>query len=237
MVTDIESRLALVRQRIAAAERDAGRAPGSVKLLAVSKTRPVEDIRRAVACGQTRFGESYVQEAEGKIRQLADLGLEWHFIGRIQTNKTQKIAQYCDWVHCLADPRHARRLNDHRPTQRPPLKVCIQINISREPSKAGASPEAAADLLALARGLPRLDVCGLMAIPAPSTDMVAQRRPFADLRDLRDRLASPEQPLATLSMGMSADLEAAIAEGATLVRVGTAIFGPRPSQQARQQEP
>jgi pyridoxal phosphate enzyme (YggS family) len=227
MTTDIEYRLNQVRARIAAAERIAGRPPGSVQLLAVSKTRTAEDIRQAIACHQTSFGENYVQEAEEKIRQVANPTLEWHFIGRIQSNKTSAIARCFDWVHCLADARHAHRLNDQRPAHRPPLKVCIQINISREPSKAGLAPEAAPELLALAGGLPKLDICGLMAIPALSGDIQSQRRPFAELRALRDRLASPQQPLATLSMGMSADLEAAILEGATLVRVGTAIFGPR----------
>ena len=227
MTTDIEYRLNQVRARIAAAERIAGRAPGSVQLLAVSKTRTAEDIRQAIACRQTCFGENYVQEAEEKIRQIANPTLEWHFIGRIQSNKTSAIARHFDWVHCLADARHARRLSDQRPAHRPPLKACIQINISREPSKGGLAPEAAPELLALAGGLPKLDICGLMAIPAVSADIQSQRRPFAELRALRDRLASPQQPLATLSMGMSADLEAAIFEGATLVRVGTAIFGPR----------
>jgi len=228
MTTDIEYRLNQVRLRIAAAERSAGRAPGSVKLLAVSKTRSAEEIRQAIACDQTCFGENYLQEAEEKIRQLANPTLEWHFIGRIQSNKTAAIARHFDWVHCLADVRHARRLNDQRPDHLQPLKVCIQINISREPTKAGLAPEGAAELLALAADLPHLEICGLMAIPAPATEIEAQRRPYAKLRALRDRLASPALPLATLSMGMSADLEAAIAEGATLVRVGTAIFGPRP---------
>jgi pyridoxal phosphate enzyme (YggS family) len=237
MTTEIQHRLDQVRRRIAAAERNAGRAPGSVQLVAVSKTRPSEAIRQALACGQTRFGENYVQEAVEKIRQLGGLGLEWHFIGRIQSNKTAQIAQHFDWVHCLADSRHARRLNDQRPPERPRLKVCVQVNVSGEPNKAGLDPEVTAELLARVRELPRLDVCGLMAIPAPALDFNAQRRPFAELRTLRDRLAKPGQPLATLSMGMSADLEAAIAEGATLVRVGTAIFGPRLKGQDQQQQP
>ena len=229
MITDIEYRLNQVRRRIAAAERNAGRTPGSVKLLAVSKTRTTEEILQAIACGQSCFGENYVQEAEQKIHELANPDLEWHFIGRIQSNKTAAIARHFDWVHCLADGRHARRLNDQRPAHRPPLKACIQINISREPTKAGLTPEAASELLTLARSLPHLEVCGLMAIPAPAVEFQAQRRPYAELRALRDHLATPELPLATLSMGMSGDLEAAIAEGATLVRIGTAIFGPRPS--------
>lgn len=227
MTTAIAQRLEATRQRIAAAERLFGRAPGSVRLLAVSKTQPAAAIRAAHAAGQDCFGENYVQEALDKGRELTGLGLEWHYIGRIQGNKTAAIASHFSWVHCLSEARHARRLSQQRPPDLPPLKLCLQVNISDEASKGGLAPQEVGELAALVRELPRLELCGLMAIPAPVQGLEAQRRAFAELRRLRDRLARPGLPLATLSMGMSADLEAAIAEGATLVRVGTAIFGPR----------
>ena len=212
MTTAIAERLKSTRQRIAEAERRYGRAAGSVRLLAVSKTQPAAAIRAA------------------HIAVQADLGLEWHYIGRIQSNKTAAIATKFSWVHCLTEGRHARRLSRQRPQGLPPLKLCLQVNISNEASKGGLAPQAVADLAALVRELPQLELCGLMAIPAPAQGFEAQRRPFAELRRLRDRLAGPGLPLATLSMGMSADLEAAIAEGSTLVRIGTAIFGPRPDR-------
>ena len=196
-------------------------------LLAVAKTQPSDSIRQAWDAGQRAFGESYLQEALEKIDQLRDLAIEWHFIGRIQSNKTRAIAEHFSWVHSLGDARHAIRLNDQRPEKHPPLNVCIQVNVSGESSKAGLAPDATAELLEQCLELPRLQVRGLMAIPAPARDPLTQRAPFRELRELRDRLARPGLPLDTLSMGMSADLEAAIAEGATLVRVGTAIFGPR----------
>jgi pyridoxal phosphate enzyme (YggS family) len=227
LTTAIAQRLEATRQRIAAAERLFGRAPGSVRLLAVSKTQPAAAIRAAHAAGQDCFGENYVQEALDKARELTGLGLEWHYIGRIQGNKTAAIASHFSWVHCLSEARHARRLSQQRPPDLPPLKLCLQVNISDEASKGGLAPQEVGELAALVRELPRLELCGLMAIPAPVQGLEAQRRAFAELRRLRDRLARPGLPLATLSMGMSADLEAAIAEGATLVRVGTAIFGPR----------
>ncbi len=227
LTTAIAQRLQITRQRIAEAESRFGRNPGSVRLLAVSKTQPTAAIRSAHSAGQVCFGENYVQEALDKARELADLKLEWHYIGRIQGNKTAAIAAHFSWVHCLSEARHARRLSQQRPPELPPLKLCLQVNISNEESKGGLAPQAVADLIASVRELPRLELCGLMAIPAPAEGLEAQRRPFAELRRLRDRLAGPGLPLATLSMGMSADLEAAIAEGATLVRVGTAIFGPR----------
>jgi len=223
----VTQRLETVKQRIRRAEQTANRKAGSVALLAVAKTQPSDSIRQAWDAGQRAFGESYLQEALEKIDQLRDLAIEWHFIGRIQSNKTRAIAEHFSWAHSLGDARHAIRLNDQRPEQHPPLNVCIQVNVSGESSKAGLAPDAVADLLAQCLELPRLRVRGLMAIPAPAREPLAQRAPFRALRELRDRLARPGLPLDTLSMGMSADLEAAIAEGATLVRVGTAIFGPR----------
>lgn len=225
--SEIRARLAAVRTRIRTAEASYRRAPGSVELLAVSKWQAPDKIRTALAAGQAAFGESYVQEATGKMDILGGPGLQWHFIGRIQGNKTRHIAEHFDWVHSLCDLKHARRLNEQRPSGLPPLTVCVQVNPDGEPGKAGLAPAQVADFVAACAKLPRLKLVGLMALPAPTEDEVPKRRPFRALRLLRDRTATPELPLPVLSMGMSADLEAAIAEGATLVRVGTAIFGPR----------
>lgn len=224
----IHARLNRVRERIAAAAARANRPPESIELLAVSKTQGAGAIRAAYACGQRAFGESYVQEALAKMAQLEDLDIRWHFIGRVQANKTRQIAARFDWVHGLADPAHARRLNDQRPAGLPPLKVCVQVNLSGEASKAGLDPGAVAGLIAACETLPALEVCGLMTLPAPAQDEESQRPPFRALRILRDQLATSTRPLPCLSMGMSDDLEAAILEGSTLVRVGTAVFGPRP---------
>ena len=223
----VAAHLAAVQQRIRAAESRFGREPGSVALLAVSKRQSVGAIRAAQAAGQLAFGENYLQEALAKMADLADLPLEWHFIGEIQANKTRQIAAHFRWVHGLADAHHAERLSRQRPPGLPPLKACLQINVSGEATKNGVPPEAATALLAACRQLPGLEVVGLMAMPAPAVGEAAQRQPFLALRQLRDRLASPDCPLRELSMGMSDDLEAAIAEGATLVRIGTAIFGAR----------
>ena len=227
MDTTIQDHLGTVRQRIEAAAVRYDRDPDSVQLLAVSKTRNADEIRQAVAAGQHQFGESYLQEALEKIQQLKDQEIEWHFIGRIQSNKTKPIAENFHWVHSVDSLKKARRLNDQRPEQLPPLNICLQVNVDLEESKGGVALEESAEIIAEIRQLPRLRLRGLMAIPAPATDLEQQRHPFRLLRELRDRLATPELPLQTLSMGMSADLEAAIAEGATIVRVGTAIFGPR----------
>jgi pyridoxal phosphate enzyme (YggS family) len=224
---DIQSRLDKVRRRITEAMERYGRPPESVRLLAVSKTRTPEDIRQAVAAGQFHFGESYLQEALEKIEALRDIDAVWHFIGRIQSNKTRPIAEKFDWVHSIGSLKHARRLNEQRPDNLPPLNICLQVNIDNEPSKDGILPEEAVALVSEVSALPRLRLRGLMTLPAPADDLEAQRHPFRLLRELRDRIATPESPLETLSMGMSNDLEAAIAEGATIVRVGTAIFGPR----------
>ncbi|QVL47556.1 MAG: YggS family pyridoxal phosphate-dependent enzyme [Thiocapsa sp.] len=226
---DIQGRLREVHDRIRAAAERAQRPPGSVALLAVSKTHGAEAVRAAYAAGHRAFGESYVQEAIEKIALLGDLpDIQWHFIGRIQANKTRQIAAHFDWVHGLSDPAHARRLSEQRPTDLAPLKVCIQVNVSGEITKGGVEPDAVPAMIAACEALPGLEVCGLMTLPAPAEDEDAQRTPFRALRLLRDRLATPSRPLACLSMGMSDDLEAAILEGATLVRVGTAVFGPRP---------
>ncbi len=224
----VHSHLAEVLTRIRAAEQRYGRPAGSVGLVAVSKRQPAAAIRAAYLAGQRAFGENYVQEALAKQDELADLDIEWHFIGRIQANKTRQIAERFAWVHSLCDARHAQRLDAQRPAALAPLQVCIQVNTSGEASKEGLAPEAVGELLDACAGLERLRVRGLMTLPAPAQDLAGQRAPFDALRNLRDRLATPGQPLDTLSMGMSDDLEAAIAEGATLVRIGTAVFGPRP---------
>jgi pyridoxal phosphate enzyme (YggS family) len=224
----IEARLHAVEARIRAAAERARRSPDSIALLAVSKTHGVAAIRAAYAAGQRAFGENYVQEGVEKIDALCDLGaICWHFIGRIQSNKTRQIAAAFDWVHGVTDLEHARRLSEQRPPDRAPLNLCIQVNLRGEVSKAGVSPESAGALIDGCARLPHVQVRGLMTLPAPTESEEAQRLPFRQLRELRDRLARPDRPLDCLSMGMSDDLEAAILEGATLVRVGTSIFGAR----------
>jgi PLP dependent protein len=222
----LKQRYERVLVRIGDAESAAGRTPGSTRLLAVSKTRNADEIRALAQLGQRRFGENYLQEAEEKIERLHELSLEWHFIGRIQSNKTRPIAERFDWVHSLASLKHARRLSEQRPPQLPPLNICLQVNTSGEASKDGHTPEQLEALIDDYARLPNLRLCGLMTIPAPA-EGESQHEPFRLLRQLRDRLASADRPLETLSMGMSDDLEAAIAEGATIIRIGTAIFGPR----------
>ena len=223
----ITDSLASLRQRIADTERTFSRAPGSVRLLAVSKTRPPADVEEAHRTGQKAFGENYLQEALGKIEALSHLELEWHFIGPIQANKTRLIAGQFHWVHSVDRLKIARRLSDQRPCALPPLNVCLQLNLSGEPSKAGVPEKAVPELASAVAALPRLRLRGLMTIPALDQDFEHQRVPFRRLRAILDDLKGGGLPLDTLSMGMTADLEAAIAEGATIVRVGTAIFGPR----------
>ncbi|WP_353741742.1 YggS family pyridoxal phosphate-dependent enzyme [Pseudomonas fluorescens] len=213
-----------VSSRINAATLAANRAENSVRLLAVSKTKPAQDLREAYAAGLCDFGENYLQEALGKQVELADLPLIWHFIGPIQSNKTRAIAEHFDWVHSVDRLKVAQRLSEQRPADLPPLNICIQVNVSGEASKSGCTP---ADLPALANAisnLPRLKLRGLMAIPEPTEDRAAQDAAFAAVQNLQ---ASLNLPLDTLSMGMSHDLESAIAQGATWVRIGTALFGAR----------
>jgi hypothetical protein len=216
-----------VRLRIAEAARRHGRDPAAIRLLAVSKTQPAAQVREAFAAGQSEFGENYVQEALKKMAALADLPLTWHFIGPIQSNKTRAIAEHFAWVHSIDRIRIAERLSRQRPAGLAPLDACIEVNISQEPGKRGVAPEAVLPLARAVAGMPGLRLRGLMAIPAPVTDFDAQRAAFGQMRRLFESLRAAGLALDTLSMGMSADLEAAIAEGATLVRVGTAIFGER----------
>ncbi len=214
-----------VLARIRAAEAAHGRAPGSVRLLAASKQQSPGTIRATAAAGQHAFGENYVQEALPKMAALRDLDLNWHFIGRIQRNKTRDIAAHFDWVHTLDRLDLARRLAAQRPADLAPLQVLIEVNVSGEASKGGLAPETVPAFAAALRELPGLVLRGLMCLPAPEDDFARQRAAFARLRGLLAALGDPA--LDTLSMGTSSDLEAAIAEGATMVRVGTAIFGAR----------
>lgn len=226
-MTTIASNLQAVRAAIAAATVEAGRTSGDVTLLAVSKTFASDAIREACHAGQIRFAESYVQEALGKIAALHDLPIEWHFIGPIQGNKTRAIAEHFAWVHSIDRLKIAERLSAQRPAHLPPLQVCLQVNISKEASKGGVPSGEAAQLAMQIAQLPRLSLRGLMTIPEPSDDVSAQRAAFAQLRELFEQLNRQGLRLDTLSMGMSHDFPAAIAEGATMVRVGTAIFGAR----------
>jgi pyridoxal phosphate enzyme (YggS family) len=228
-MTDIARHLEAVQQRIASAAHSAGRDPHSVELLAVSKTFPADAVREAHAAGQRAFGENYVQEAIAKIDALADLRthLEWHFIGPLQSNKTRPVAERFDWVHSVDRLKIAQRLSEQRPDALPPLNVCLQVNVSGEASKSGVAPEQAAEVAHAIAALPRVVLRGLMSIPEPEGDLAAQRAPHRRLRELFDQLRAGGLALDTLSMGMSADLEAAVLEGATIVRVGTAIFGAR----------
>lgn len=223
----IPSALQAVKQRIDDAARNAGRDPLETALLAVSKTFPAAAVRAAWEVGQRAFGESYVQEALDKIEALRDLPLEWHFIGPLQSNKTRPIAENFSWVHGIDRLKIAERLSAARPPNLPDLQVCLQVNISGEASKSGIDPQELPPLAQAAVQLPRLKLRGLMAIPEPTGDMAAQRRRFAQLRVLLEQLNTQGFALDTLSMGMSDDLEAAVAEGATIVRVGSAIFGTR----------
>ena len=230
-MTSVVGNLQAVLGRISQACTTAGRAVDSVTLLAVSKTFGPESVREAFAAGSRQFGENYVQEALDKISALADLRqqITWHLIGPLQSNKTRPVAEAFDWVHSVDRLKIAQRLSEQRPAQLPPLQVCLQVNISGERSKSGLVP---GDVLAVAQAvaaLPRLRLRGLMAIPEPAGDAAAQRVPHRALRELLAALNAQGLALDTLSMGMSADLEAAVAEGATVVRVGTAIFGGRPA--------
>jgi len=226
-MNQIPDRLNRVRERIAEAARACGRSAGEVALLAVSKTKPASDVLAAYGAGQRAFGENYLQDALPKIRALREPDIEWHFIGRIQSNKTADISLHFAWVHGLDRLRHAERLSAQRPTDLPPLQVCLQVNLSGEASKGGVEPEDLPDLASAVARLPRLRLRGLMTMPDPKSDPATQRAAFAQLRGLLEVLRTKGLELDTLSMGMSADMEAAIAEGSTMVRIGTDIFGAR----------
>ncbi|MGH6692116.1 MAG: YggS family pyridoxal phosphate-dependent enzyme [Gammaproteobacteria bacterium] len=226
-MASIATNLQAVRDRIARAAQAAQRHPGDILLLAVSKTFPPGDIAAAYAAGQRAFGENHAQEAVEKITVLAALPLEWHFIGPIQGKKTRLIAQHFAWAHGVERERIAGRLNAARAEGMPPLNVCIEVNVSGEATKSGVAPGGEVRLADAIARLPRLKLRGLMAIPEPTPDATLQRRRFALLRELKDGLRARGHALDTLSMGMSEDFEAAILEGATIIRLGTAIFGPR----------
>jgi len=226
-MTNITAAFDRLRQDIRRAEADFGRIPGSVTLLAVTKQRPVTDIRAAMACGQRHFAENYLQEALAKINALNDPELIWHFIGPVQSNKTRLIGEQLHWVHSVDRVKIARRLHDARPDHLPPLNVCIQINISEETSKAGITPAELPVFIKECSRLNKLRLRGLMTLPEPSRDFEQQRAPFRRLKNLFDDARNICPDLDTLSMGTTQDLRAAIAEGSTLIRIGTALFGPR----------
>lgn len=226
-MTAILSNLQAVRRAVTEAATTAGRAVDSVRLLAVSKTFPAASVREAYEAGQNTFGENYLQEALDKIAALRDLPLEWHFIGPIQSNKTRPIAEHFAWVHGVDRLKVAERLSAQRPTSLPPLNICLQVNVSGEASKSGVAPEEVAQLANAVMRLPGLRLRGLMAIPAPTDDPARLRAPFVRMRELLASLNAQGMQLDTLSMGMSHDFAVAIQEGATIVRVGTAIFGAR----------
>jgi pyridoxal phosphate enzyme (YggS family) len=226
-MNNLQERLQQVRREIAEAERQFGREPGSVKLLAVSKTRVAGDVLALAQLGVSDFGENYVQEARAKIGQLGGHSLTWHFIGPIQSNKTRQIAEHFDWVHSVDRIKAARRLNAARPAHLPPLNICIQVNVDAEATKSGIGPDEVEQLAGQVLPLSRLNLRGLMALPAPTEDFAAQRRAFMKLRRLQERLNETGYRFDTLSMGTTNDMRAAIAEGATVIRIGTALFGPR----------
>lgn len=236
-MTSIATNLQAVNDRIRAVCAAAGRPAEAVTLLAVSKTWPASAVREAAAAGQGCFGENYVQEAVDKIVTLSDLGLEWHFIGPLQSNKTRPVAEHFHWVHSIDRLKIAQRLSEQRPSALAPLQVCLQVNVSGEESKSGCAPDEVPALARAIAALPNLKLRGLMAIPEPSEDEALLHSRFAMLRQLHERLNNEGMGLDTLSMGMSHDLETAIAEGATLVRVGTAIFGSRESRTESRENP
>ncbi|HEY3326899.1 MAG TPA: YggS family pyridoxal phosphate-dependent enzyme [Novimethylophilus sp.] len=231
-MTTIAKRMQAIQGRIRDAAESAGRAPESVQLLAVSKTHAADELRLAFEAGQRAFGESYLQEALDKIAVLSNLLIEWHFIGPIQSNKTRPIAEHFAWVHGVDRLKIAQRLSEARPTGLPPLNVCLQVNVSGEASKSGCTPDAVPTLAHAVAALPRLRLRGLMTIPEPTNDIALQHRQFRMLSGLQEALKREGLALDTLSMGMSDDFPAAIAEGATIVRLGTAIFGQRQNKTA-----
>lgn len=228
-MTSINSQLQAIHTRIQSVRAENG-CPQPVYVLAVSKSKPAAAVREAYIAGQTMFGENYLQEALEKQAQLTDLPIEWHFIGPIQSNKTQAIAQHFSWVHSVDRLKIAQRLNDARPIDLPPLQICIQVNISHEESKSGVQPEALFALASEISHLPQLRLRGLMAIPAPTPDIEAQREQFKQVRRCYEALIAKGFDLDTLSIGMSDDYPIAIEQGATIVRIGAAIFGARQLQ-------
>jgi len=229
-VIGVTENLRKIRDLLASAAVEAGRDPGAVKLLAVSKKQPLERVREAIAAGQQDFGENQVLEGIHKIAQLAGHDLVWHFVGHLQSNKTHAVAEHFHWVHSIDQFKTARRLSEQRPDGLADLNVCLQVNVDAEPGKSGVAPEALFDLAHEIAALPRLRLRGLMCLPRIRHDFEAQREPFARLRELAADLAAAGIATDTLSMGMSDDFRAAIFEGATMVRVGTAVFGPRISE-------
>ena len=226
-MTSIAENIALTLTRIREAEALSRRSPHSVKLLAVSKTRPASELREAYSEGIRDFGENYLQDALAKIEQLADLDISWHFIGPLQSNKTRPVAEHFHWVHSVDRLKIARRLSEQRPESMPPLNLCVQVNISEEPNKSGVSLDEAEQLVREIGKLDNLRIRGLMAIPQAGLSEQQQRLTFGRLHKLLEHLKTASPNLDTLSMGMSQDMNAAVAEGATIVRIGTAIFGAR----------
>jgi len=224
---NIDTALKMVQSDISAMAEKHGRDPASITLLAVSKTKPITMIETAIQAGQLAFGENYPDEGLEKIAALKQTSVEWHFIGSIQSRKAAGIAAHFDWVHSVDRLKVAKKLAENRPQNLPPLQICLQVNIDNEASKSGVSPQEIETLAAQCAQFPQLTLRGLMAIPAPTSEFTDQRKAFAKLRELQTTLACQFNSVDTLSMGMSQDLEAAIAEGATIVRIGTAIFGSR----------
>lgn len=226
-MTDISQNLQQIHRQIAEVAETCGRKAADIQLLAVSKTKPSSAIEEAFQAGQRAFGENYLQEALSKISDLADLDIEWHFIGRVQSNKTKEIAGSFHWLHSLSSLKHARRLSEQRASELPPLNVCIQVNLSGEDSKSGITGDELPTLAQEIATLPHIRLRGLMTMPDPNASTEDQTATFAQLRQLEERLNDAGLELDTLSMGMSGDLDAAICEGSTMVRIGTAIFGAR----------
>jgi len=226
-VIGVTENLRKIRDLLAKSAIEAGRDPATVKLLAVSKKQPVNKILEAARSGQRDFGENFVQEALAKIEAISSAGLVWHFIGHLQANKTRDVAEHFDWVHTIDRQKTAERLSRQRPADLKPLNVCLQVNIDHETGKSGIDPHALPELARAVGALPNLCLRGLMCLPEMRTTFDAQRQAFARLRELAESLAASGIDTDTLSMGMSGDFDAAIAEGATMVRIGTAVFGPR----------
>lgn len=231
MTENLTLSLQAIQQRLRQAEQAAQRPAHSVQLLAVSKTVSADRVRQAFAAGQTAFGENYVQEWLEKQQTLADLAIEWHFIGPLQSNKTRHVAELASWIHSVDRLKIAQRLSEKRPSTLPPLNVCLQVNVSGEASKSGVDPEQALALAQAIAALPKLRLRGLMCIPEAAADEAALAAQFRCLQQLFVELQQHGLTLDTLSMGMSADIELAVAQGATMVRVGSALFGARPSSQ------